>query len=77
MNKLKYLMTKNKCSHEKITPNSIGKFCPDCGKEINITWSILRCKHCSTKRASYKRFGMVLPVDRFCSRCGSTHYFVE
>ncbi len=43
----------NKCPHNKIYPFSDGMYCPDCGQEIKISWQILRCKACSSKRKSY------------------------
>jgi len=66
-----------KCRHERVSPIGLGKFCPDCGKEIFISWIILRCKCCSTKRQSIPRFDTFLPVEKYCSKCGSRKYYVE
>ena len=75
--KLRYLFKKSKCNHDKINPHSTGRFCPDCGKEIKIFWYIVRCDNCSTKREAYISFNTIAPVNKFCSKCGCEHYYVE
>lgn len=65
------------CAHEKITPDSIGNFCPDCGQEIILSWYILRCKCCSAKRQSNLIINSILPTEKFCSKCGSKEFVIE
>ncbi|EKE03999.1 MAG: hypothetical protein ACD_20C00121G0003 [uncultured bacterium] len=71
------LSQKPKCRHEKITPTSIGKFCPDCGKEVFISWVILRCKGCSSRRQASPQFETIIPIEKFCSKCGERNYSIE
>lgn len=67
----------NKCKHPKITPFSVGKFCPDCGKEIQISWLILRCSCCQSKRRANVVFNNLVPRDKYCIKCGNKEYFKE
>lgn len=74
---LHYLFNSRKCMHDRITPSNIERFCPDCGKEINISWHIVRCSHCNNKRESFIKLGRTLPTERYCSKCGESHFYVE
>lgn len=66
-----------KCTHNKIYPFSDGTFCPDCGQEIKISWRILRCDDCSTKRKTHFFMGKLVPEEKFCKKCGSSEYYIE
>lgn len=67
----------NKCAHNKIYPTSQGDFCPDCGQEIKISWQILRCKCCSTKRKVHSFMKKIVPDEKFCKKCGCSEYYIE
>jgi hypothetical protein len=77
LNFLSFFSRRTKCQHDKITPHSIWNYCPDCGKEISIRWFILRCNSCSAKRESKLYLNTLLPVDKHCSKCGCSDYYVE
>lgn len=66
-----------KCSHRKLTPLTFGDFCPDCGKKIEISWMILRCKCCNSKRKARVIFNTIRPEDKFCSKCGDSECEIE
>ena len=66
-----------KCKHKKITPFSFGKFCPECGKEIKISWYILRCSCCESKRHACVIFDSLVPRDKYCIKCGESDYSLE
>ncbi len=75
---LKTLFLKHKtCTHEKITPNSMFHFCPDCGKEVNVYWVLLRCKECNSKRRAYPLLDGIYPEENFCSKCGCKEFYLE
>lgn len=67
----------NKCKHKKITPFSAGSFCPDCGREIKISWLIMRCACCQSKRRACVVFNSLAPVDKYCIKCGDSDYYTE
>lgn len=71
------ISNQQKCLHDKITPRSIAKFCPDCGKEIIIFWYIIRCECCSIKRQGVLSLDSVIPAEKYCSKCGTDDYKVE
>jgi len=74
---LKFLFNTTKCNHNKIYPFSDGIFCPDCGQEIKISWRILRCECCSTKRKAHFYINKLVPEEKFCKKCGSREYYID
>ena len=66
-----------KCLHLRVSPNSGLRFCPECGKEIEINWLILRCKNCNCKKHSYLLADLLLPTENYCVNCGNVEYIVE
>lgn len=58
-------------------PHSLGSFCPDCGKEIDFSWYILRCKCCLSKKKAHLIYDFAVPTEKFCSKCGTAGYFIE
>lgn len=66
-----------KCKHEKITPLSSGSYCPDCGLKIEINWHLIRCAKCQSKRRGLSGLDKVYPLDKYCSKCGEYHYFID
>ena len=74
---LNFLFNNIKCNHNKIYPFSDGTFCPDCGQEIKISWQLLRCECCSSKRNVRVFFNKILPEEKFCKKCGSSEYYIE
>lgn len=73
---LKYFFLK-KCTHEKVTPQSISPFCPDCGEEIALYWETARCACCSAKRSTVLSLNKAVPFDKFCTKCGTARYYIE
>lgn len=67
----------NKCTHKRLTPFSPGNFCPDCGKEIEITWLIPRCECCNARRKVKVIFNTLRPVDKYCIKCGNSDFYTE
>jgi len=74
---LEFFRKKNKCSHRNFSPFSGGDFCPDCGKRIEITWLLLRCSCCNSKRKSRVAFNTITPLNKFCVKCGETDCYIE
>lgn len=74
---LNFLFNTQKCTHSKVTMQDGQAFCPDCGQEVKISWQILRCDCCSTKRRSRIYKNNMIPEEKFCKKCGSPEYFVE
>ena len=60
-----------------MTPNSSGRFCPDCGKMVELSWYLLRCGCCYSKRQAILAYDTILPEEKFCSKCGEKEYFIE
>lgn len=67
----------NKCSHKKLMPFSAGSFCPDCGREVEITWLIPRCECCNTRRKAKVVFNSLHTEDKFCIKCGGSGFYTE
>ncbi|OGI01369.1 MAG: hypothetical protein A2Y25_02630 [Candidatus Melainabacteria bacterium GWF2_37_15] len=65
------------CKHKNITPFSAGNFCPDCGKKIEISWLILRCSCCQSKRQAGVVFNSVVPRSKYCIKCGTSECYTE
>ncbi|MEI7474180.1 MAG: hypothetical protein WCK67_05315 [bacterium] len=72
-----FLLRKQKCKHEKVTPLSNGNYCPDCGIEIKIKWHIVRCGCCNSKRQGVSGYNRIFPTDKFCAKCGDKSFYVE
>lgn len=66
-----------KCAHRKLTPFSTGNFCPDCGREVEITWLIPRCECCNARRKAKVNFNALHAEDKFCIKCGNSAYYTE
>lgn len=76
-NIIRYFFSRKKCTHDLITPSNLERFCPDCGREVVLYWQIVRCSECQTKRKGFLKFDNAVPSEKYCSRCGSEHYYVE
>ncbi len=74
---LSFLTNKPKCSHDRVYPLASGSFCPDCGYQIKIFWQILRCDCCSSKRKAFFSRSRLIPVEKFCTKCGSSEFYIE
>lgn len=72
-----FFLNHNNCKHQKVTPYSTGCFCPDCGKKIKISWVMVRCKCCSTKRHARVIFNNIKPREKYCIKCGSSEFYME
>lgn len=60
------------CAHERINRNQSGSYCPDCGYQVHVTWTMLRCRKCTAKRLPRKDLdGSVVPMYHFCQHCGT------
>ena len=67
----------SKCEHDAVNIHNNGDFCPDCGERIQISWYITRCTCCNARRKAYLYNGQVLPMSKFCSKCGQKYVYVE
>ena len=66
------------CQHDKISINSHGAYCPDCGKFVVVKWYIVRCACCGVKRVAYVDYNdNIKPEDRFCPNCGTEETIIE
>ncbi len=66
------------CSHEKISVNTEGAYCPDCGKFVAVKWYIVRCACCGVKRVAYIDFnGNIKAEGKYCPNCGNSEIIVE
>lgn len=74
---LYFLLKGFKCSHENMPVDGSSKYCPDCGKEIEISWYVLRCGHCSARRNAKTLFDSFEPVEKYCSKCGAKGHYLE
>ncbi len=74
---LKSFLFKDYCDHKSFDPIGINQFCPDCGKEIQVTFKIVRCGCCSTKKSAKLIYNSIIPDQKYCSKCGSNDYYVE
>lgn len=45
--------------------------------EIEISWLILRCKCCNSKRKARVILNSIKPEDRFCVKCGAAECETE
>ena len=68
---------KKSCSHDKITPNMVAGYCPDCGEYVENHWYITRCTCCGVKQKTLIRNGKVVACEKFCKNCGSSVFNVE
>ena len=67
----------DKCTHNKISPNVDGGYCPDCGKYIKNEWYITRCSCCGVKMKAMVKNGQIVPQYHYCSNCGSNEFSIE
>jgi hypothetical protein len=74
---LNFLFFSQKCTHSKVSVKDGQAFCPDCGQYIKISWQILRCDCCSTKRKPRIHKDHIHPEEKFCKKCGSSEFFLE
>lgn len=74
---LNFLTKNNKCLHDKVSPLNSGNFCPDCGTEIKISWQLLRCDCCLTKKKFNILRNKIVPEDQFCKNCGNSAFYLE
>lgn len=65
------------CKHEKITPDMVSGYCPDCGEYVENHWYITRCECCGIKQKTLIRKGKVTTATRFCRNCGSDAFKTE
>lgn len=66
------------CQHNKVSVNSNGTYCPDCGKFIVVKWYIVRCACCGIKRVAYVDFNDDIKAeDKFCPNCGTSETIIE
>jgi len=72
-----FLFKKKECTHDKISPDKSGQYCPDCGKYVENKWFLTRCACCNVKRVSTAKYNEVMPIEKFCPNCGHTHYYIE
>ena len=37
-----FLFKKKECTHDKISPDKSGQYCPDCGKYVENKWFLVK-----------------------------------
>lgn len=65
------------CHHSRVLATEKECFCPDCGCEIKISWNILRCSCCNSKRKSVLSKKVLIPEEKFCKKCGNSGFYIE
>lgn len=65
------------CLHDKITPNMMAGYCPDCGEYVENHWYITRCKCCGIKQQAIFRKGKLVTLANFCRNCGCNSFKSE
>ena len=74
---MEFFNKKNKCKHDKFSPDKDIGYCPDCGELIENQWFILRCACCGVKVKAMIRNGTIVPVEKHCTNCGMAEFNVE
>ena len=74
---IKFINSKHKCSHKNALLNSNYGYCPDCGQFLVKNYYIIRCACCDIKREAKLSWGEIVPMEKFCSNCGSKDYYIE
>ena len=74
---IKLIKNKLKCSHKNALLNSNSGYCPDCGQYLVKKYYIVRCARCDIKRMARLVWDEIVPVNKFCSNCGSSEYYIE
>lgn len=64
------------CSHETITPDIEGGYCPDCGEYVENHWFITRCTCCGIKHKAVVIKGQVYADTKYCKNCGNNKFSV-
>lgn len=66
------------CTHSRVSVNSRGAYCPDCGKFVVVKWYIVRCACCGIKRVAYVDYNdNIRTQDKYCPNCGTMETVVE
>ncbi len=68
---------KTTCHHDKISPNMVAGYCPDCGEYVENKWVITRCACCGTKQKTLVMRGKVVADTSFCRNCGGSSFITE
>jgi len=74
---IKFIKQKKKCQHKNALLHSNSGYCPDCGKFLVKNYYIVRCACCDIKREAKLSWGEIVPVEKFCSNCGSKEFYIE
>lgn len=71
------LLLEGECAHSRVDKNKSGTYCPDCGYQVQVQWSVVRCRTCTSKRLPKQRLdGKVAPMFKYCNHCGGVDYQV-
>lgn len=65
------------CKHDKISPQSLGGYCPDCGELVQNHWYMTRCSCCGNKQKTVVRNGKIVSIAKFCPNCGNKEFSAE
>ncbi len=74
---IKFFNSKQKCNHKNALLYSDSGYCPDCGQYLVKNYYIVRCACCDIKREAKLSWGEIVPMEKFCSNCGSSEYYIE
>ena len=72
-----FLLKKEECFHDKITPDIESGYCPDCGEYIENHWFLSRCACCGIKQKTIIIKGKISTSTNFCRNCGTNSFSVE
>jgi len=74
---ISFLTKQNKCSHKNALLHSNVGYCPDCGQYLIKNYYLVRCSRCDIKREAKLYWGEIVPMEKFCSNCGCSEYYIE
>ena len=74
---IKFIKSKNKCTHKNALLNSENGYCPDCGQYLIKNYYLVRCSKCDIKREAKLAWGEIVPAQKYCTNCGEQDYYIE
>lgn len=74
---LAFFQKQNKCTHKNALIGTNEGYCPDCGQYLVKNYYIVRCSRCDIKRQAKLYWDEIVPIDKYCSNCGCSDYYIE
>ncbi len=67
---------RKKCKHKSVNEFNPVRYCPDCGKRIELEQIFVKCKKCNGFLVpKLNKVGDVLPLKKFCPNCGGAGWY--